>query len=106
MNFTVHWVAFAQSHLAAIWLAAPDRQAVTAAAHRIDLALARDAQLKGESREAGHECSFSRPSASISTSMSQRKRLGCAWSGITSRDNRDRESETSGGSGITYRSLL
>jgi hypothetical protein len=36
MNFAVDWEAEALSHLAAIWLQATDRQAVTAAEARID----------------------------------------------------------------------
>jgi len=42
MNYTVIWVPLAENNLAAAWLAAPDRVAVTEAAHRLDQALADD----------------------------------------------------------------
>jgi hypothetical protein len=40
MNFMVVWSPEAEQHLAAIWLAAIDRNAVTRASNAIDLALA------------------------------------------------------------------
>ena len=46
-RYTVTWVPNAQDELAQIWLDAPDRQAVTAATHRIDRELAEDAPTKG-----------------------------------------------------------
>jgi hypothetical protein len=36
VNYSVVWVPSAEQELAAVWLAAPDRPAVSAAAHRID----------------------------------------------------------------------
>lgn len=42
MNFAVDWSTNATSALAAFWLAAPDRQAVTTAQARIDHLLAAD----------------------------------------------------------------
>ena len=50
MNYTVIWTAVAQQRLAAAWLAAADRNAVTAASHRIDQVLAADPLNFGESR--------------------------------------------------------
>lgn len=50
--YTVEWTADAESELAAIWLAAADRAAVTAAAHRIDHDLATFPLIVGESRAA------------------------------------------------------
>lgn len=51
MNFTVTWTPSAESDLAAVWLAAPDRTAVARAAHEIESHL-RVAPLElGESRE-------------------------------------------------------
>lgn len=47
MNYTVTWTPSAQDQLAAIWLAASDRQAVTNAANAIDQELRTDAHLKG-----------------------------------------------------------
>ncbi len=40
MNFMVVWMQGAQQDLAAIWMAATDRNAVTRASHQIDLGLA------------------------------------------------------------------
>jgi plasmid stabilization system protein ParE len=40
VNYSVAWSVIAQQQLAAIWLVAPDRNAVTRASHAIDLALA------------------------------------------------------------------
>lgn len=48
MRYTVNWTEAAQDELAAIWLQASDRQAVTEAAHRIDLLLRADAHLRGQ----------------------------------------------------------
>jgi hypothetical protein len=36
MSYTVTWTPSAESDLAAVWLAAPDREAVTLAAHQIE----------------------------------------------------------------------
>ena len=47
MKYTVVWVPSAQQRLAAIWLAATDRRAVTAAADRIDKWLAVDPATRG-----------------------------------------------------------
>jgi hypothetical protein len=51
MHFTVVLTPPAEAHLAAAWLAASDRTAVTEAAHRIEQNLARDPLNAGESRE-------------------------------------------------------
>jgi len=48
MRYTVVWLPSAQDELADIWIQAADRQAITAAAHRIDRTLARDADRKGQ----------------------------------------------------------
>ena len=46
-RFTVVWSEPAQNRLATIWIGAPDRNAVTAAANAIDAALASDPADKG-----------------------------------------------------------
>ena len=46
----VVWKPSAEQHLAAIWLAAPDRNAVTAAANQIDRMLAADPENVGQVR--------------------------------------------------------
>ncbi len=48
MKYTVSWLPQAQDELADLWVQATDRQAVTGAADRIDRALARDADTKGQ----------------------------------------------------------
>ncbi len=53
MIYTVLWTRNAEQKLAAIWLAASDRAAVTAAAHRIDQLLRNDPDQQGESRDQG-----------------------------------------------------
>lgn len=50
MTFTVVLTPPAEQHLAAAWLASPDRPAVTMAAHRLEQKLARDPLNAGESR--------------------------------------------------------
>jgi plasmid stabilization system protein ParE len=50
MRFTVIWQPPAQGRLAEIWINTDDRQAVTAASHRIDQLLKTDPQMRGESR--------------------------------------------------------
>jgi hypothetical protein len=47
MPFTVVWAVAAQNELARIWLQAPDRRAVTAAANRIEAALVHSPETKG-----------------------------------------------------------
>jgi hypothetical protein len=51
MNYDVDWGPVAENMLAAIWLAAPDREAVTVASDVLDQAMADDPLTLGESRE-------------------------------------------------------
>lgn len=53
MNFTVHWLPKTEQELAALWLVAPLRSAVTRAAHVIDRQLQQDPEAIGESRPKG-----------------------------------------------------
>ncbi len=46
-RYTVVWHASAQDELAALWTAAPDRNAITKAAHLVDVELSQDAATKG-----------------------------------------------------------
>ncbi len=48
MRYTVTWHPSAIEELARIWLTGDDREAITAAAHAIDQALALDPQKRGE----------------------------------------------------------
>jgi hypothetical protein len=50
MRYQVHWVSEAEAELAAIWLRAGDRNAVTRAADNIDQMLQANPQEVGESR--------------------------------------------------------
>jgi hypothetical protein len=61
MNYTVLWVPAAEQELAAIWMSAPDRNAVTAAAHAIDARLRTDPEEQGESRTRGHRILIESP---------------------------------------------
>jgi hypothetical protein len=51
MIFTVLWRPLSEGQLAQLWMDAPDRDFVSAAADEIDSLLRRDPQLQGESRE-------------------------------------------------------
>jgi plasmid stabilization system protein ParE len=50
VKYTVVWTPTAEQDLAAIWLAAPDRDAVNSAANTIDAMLGRDPETRGEPR--------------------------------------------------------
>ena len=50
MNYRVIWMPLALRRLAEIWTDASNREAVTAASHRIDMALATEAYAFGEER--------------------------------------------------------
>jgi plasmid stabilization system protein ParE len=47
MTYTVAWTPTAQDDLAAVWLAASDRNAVTNASHEIDRLLKNDPETQG-----------------------------------------------------------
>jgi len=47
MPFTVGWYRSAEDMLAVIWMAAPDRQAVTQADHRIQVLLRNSSHYRG-----------------------------------------------------------
>jgi hypothetical protein len=51
MNYEVLWLPAAEQELAALWLSAQDRDAVTRAAHTIDQRLQANAPDEGESRD-------------------------------------------------------
>ena len=53
MKFTIRWIPSAERELAESWLAAPDRNAVTAAAYAIERLLEVDPLRAGESRPNG-----------------------------------------------------
>jgi hypothetical protein len=59
--FEVHWTDRADDELAAAWLSAADPAAVTRAAERVELYLARDPLGQGESRSGANRLLFVRP---------------------------------------------
>ena len=61
MNWTVEWVPVAQNRLAAIWVSASDRGAITAAANAIDARLQRDPFAESESRTGSLRVTFEAP---------------------------------------------
>lgn len=66
MKYTVIWTTQAEQHLAAVWLAASDRNAVTIAAHELEQDLQRDPIRLGESRRSGIDRVELRPPLGIS----------------------------------------
>ena len=61
MTYQVIWTKAARDQLSTIWINSAARQAVTAAAHAIDTALARDPKSVGESRPGRRRIVFSKP---------------------------------------------
>jgi hypothetical protein len=61
--FDVRWTDRADQELAAAWLGAADRDAVTHAADRVESLLARDPLGQGESRSGNDRLLFERPLA-------------------------------------------
>jgi hypothetical protein len=51
MNYRVEWTSEADSQLAALWVAAADRNAVTVAARRVEQRLGMDPFNQGEARD-------------------------------------------------------
>lgn len=66
-RYTVVWVESAHDELAALWLKASDRNAVTAAAHAIDQELGEDAPGKGSALKEGLRSLYTPPLKSIFT---------------------------------------
>ena len=61
MRFIVRWLANALQKLAQVWLAAPDRNAITQATNRIDARLERDPHGESESRGGRDRVLFEAP---------------------------------------------
>lgn len=61
MNFRVRWTRTARDQLAEIWLAHSDQSGVTAAAHQVELLLARDPANQGEERPNNRRVIFFAP---------------------------------------------
>jgi hypothetical protein len=61
MTYDVDWLPDAEQELAALWLQASDRQAITAAAHAIDQRLKLDPENEGESRPNGRRILHGKP---------------------------------------------
>ena len=65
MIFTVLWRPLAENQLAQLWIVAPDRDIVSAAADEIDARLRRDPHEQGESREGNARVLIVPPSRSV-----------------------------------------
>ena len=61
MNFTLRWKSKAVEHMAALWMNAKDRKAITAAANAIEKQLARDPFHNSESRDKGRRIMIEPP---------------------------------------------
>lgn len=61
MNYRVQWRKKARTRLTSIWLAAGDRNAITAAAHHIGQLLGRNPLACGESRDRGRRILYALP---------------------------------------------
>lgn len=79
MIYTVVWTRLAELRLAQIWLAAPDRQAVTTAADQLDTLLRNDPQLVGESRDMGTRVLMAGP-LTVYFDVSEADRRVLVWS--------------------------
>jgi len=66
-RYTVVWVKSSQDELAELWMNAPDRNAVTVAAHAIDQELGEDAAVKGSELSEGLRSLFAPPLKAIFT---------------------------------------
>lgn len=60
-RYTVVWPAGAQDELTELWIVAPDRDAITAAANAIDVELSEDATAKGVELSEGLRALFAPP---------------------------------------------
>jgi plasmid stabilization system protein ParE len=78
MTYTVTWTPSAQQELADLWVHAPDRAAVTAAANTIDALLRRDPQNAGESRSGPTRLLFE-PPLFVLFDVSEDDRLVNVW---------------------------
>lgn len=76
MRYVVEWTRTARNRqLAAIWLAAKNRNAVTAATHEIDSLLEFDPSSKGESRSGSHRILIVEPLAVVFKVLETQKRV-------------------------------
>ena len=78
-RYTVSWRPEIKADLADIWINAPDKPAVTAAANRIDELLARDANSKGVEVHEGLRALVVHPLV-IHFTASEADRLATVWS--------------------------
>jgi hypothetical protein len=75
MNYEVRWKRTARDELAAAWLAAADRGAVTAAAHQVDLMLQRNPESCGESRAGSRRIVVVQPLVVVFEVNDQKRRV-------------------------------
>ena len=65
MTYLVTWLPDAERELARLWMAAPERAAITAAANELDRRLAANGPEEGESREDDFRITFAPPLAVV-----------------------------------------
>ena len=65
MNFSVIWDPDAEQELAAVWVRAADRAAVTRAAYELERRLRTNPDAEGESRPRGRRVTFERPAGML-----------------------------------------
>lgn len=87
MKYTVIWLPNAEQELAALWLNAPDRGAVTKAAAVMDQLLEKEPENEGESRPNGRRILFAAPLAAIYRVHSDKRQVDVlhVWQFRTSR---------------------
>jgi hypothetical protein len=54
MKWTVRWIPSTENDLATLWMSAPDKATLTAAANKIDVDLAKNPLAVGEARGGNH----------------------------------------------------
>jgi hypothetical protein len=75
MTYSVEWLPDAEDELAAIWLNADDRPAVTFAANTIDRLLQTNPDAQGESRPNGRRILFCKPLGVLFRVFAQQRRV-------------------------------
>jgi plasmid stabilization system protein ParE len=75
MSFAVTWKPDALDELARVWVDATDRDAVTAASHRVEQLLGRDPLGQGESRSGNARVMFDPPLAVVYRVNTARRRV-------------------------------
>jgi hypothetical protein len=78
MNYTVVWLPAAEDDLAILWINAPDRAAVSAAANSIDTQLRRDPYAMSQARS-GRKRIMKMPPVAVAFDVSDPDLLVTVW---------------------------